>query len=200
MEEVLKKLDTIIELTQSNDVLIAALIGALAAIVPQVLFWFLNNCKEKKQAKKEIKSDLFRLLHLMKDHYRELAMHKAHKFYWYAQYENSESENDKKEMEKFYASHMRSGASVRGVELKISETFSEFYKQVIKFQHFSEFDDKIDELIEEYYSFEPEKPDYIDYTKSDLPREENKEEKRLNKEYEKFNKILSKIVNKINSK
>lgn len=64
MEEILEKLDLIIDQTKHNDVILAATIGALAAIVPQVIFWFLNKSKEKSKLKLEIKSDLNRLQHL----------------------------------------------------------------------------------------------------------------------------------------
>ncbi len=182
------------------DTLIPLLIGALLALIPQIIFWFLNKVKEKSKQKLEIQANLNRLEHLLCDHYRELAMHKAHKPYWYAQFERSEREDNEEETKKFYAFHIESGNKVRATEIKISNTFSEFYGLVIKFQHLTDFDDKIKGLINEYYEFQPTKPNSIDSTRDDLPKEENIEEKRLRENYVGFTNPVKEIVELINKK
>lgn len=182
------------------DTLIPLLIGALLAIVPQIIFWFLNKSKEKSKLKLEIKADLNRLEHLLCDHYRELAMHKAHKPYWYAQFERSEREKNEEETKKFYSFHIESGNKVRATEIKISSTFSEFYGLVIKLQHLTGFDKKIKNLISEYNEFKPIKPNSIDSTIDNLPAEENKEENRLRENYKGFTKPIKEIVKKLNKK
>ncbi len=200
MEEILRKLEILIKQTESDSTLLAALIGALAAIVPQVLFWILNSRQDKLKDKLEIKSELHRLQHLLVDHYRELAMHKAHKFYWYAHYQNSESEANEKEMGKFHNFHMASSSRVRETEIKISTTFSEFYKLVTKLQHLTAFDDKLKKLIKEYYDFKPQKPEKIDPEKDDLTKESAKAEARLNEQYGEYISIIDKIVNRCDKK
>lgn len=182
------------------DTLIPLLIGALLALIPQIIFWFLNNSKEKSKLKLEIKANLNRLEHLLRDHYRELAMYKAHKTYWYAQFESSEKEKNEEETNKFYALHIESGNKVRATEVKISSTFSEFYGFVIKLQHLTNFDDKIKDLINEYYEFKPTKPNSIDSTIYSLPAEENKEEKRLLENYKGFTNPIEKVVAHLNKK
>ncbi len=182
------------------DTLIPLLIGALVALIPQFIFWFLNKSKEKSKLKLEIKTDLNRLGHLLCDHYRELAMHKAHKPYWYAQYERSKREKKEEEAKKFYDYHIESGNRVRATEIKISSTFSEFYSLTIKLQHLTSFENKIKDFINEYYEFEPTKPNLIDSTKDSLPAEENKEEKRLLKNYEGFTRPIKNIVELFNNK
>lgn len=182
------------------DTLIPLLIGAFLALIPQILFWFLNKWKEKAKIKLDIKADLNRLEHLLCDHYRELAMHKAHKPYWYAQFERSKREENEEETKKFYIFHIESGNKVRETEIKISSTFSEFYGQVIKLQHLTDFDSNIKELIEEYYQFKPVKPNSINSTISNLPAEENMEERRLLKNYQGFTKPIKKIVEKLSQK
>ena len=182
------------------DTLIPLLIGALLALIPQIIFWYLNKSKERSKLKLEIKADLNRLEHLLCDHYRELAMHKAHKPYWYAQFERSEREENEDETKKFYSFHIESGNKVRATEIKISSTFSEFYGFVIKLQHLTDFDEKIKESVNEYYEFKPTKPNSIDSTLEDLPAEENKEEQRIRENYKGFTNPIKNIVELLNEK
>lgn len=182
------------------DTLIPLLIGALLALIPQIIFWFLNKSKEKSKQKLEIQADLNRLEHLLCDHYRELAMYKAHKPYWYAQFERSEREGNDEETEKFYALHIESGNKVRATEIKISSTFSEFYGLAIKLQLLTVFDEKIKGFINEYYEFKPTKPNTIDSTKDNLPAEEIIEEKRLLDNYVGFTNPIKIIVELLNKK
>lgn len=199
MKDIIEKLNLILKQTDSSDLLWAAVIGALAAIIPQILFWFLNIKKEKKQTLLEIKAELHRLEYLLKDHYRELVMHKTHKFYWLAQHQNSEEEGNQDKATEFYNAHRKSADQTRETELKIANTFSEFYKLLIKFQHITKFNDNISTLIDEYHEYQPKKPKRIDSSKDNLPKEEAKEEKRLRKEYDEYSKIIRKIVKVVNA-
>lgn len=69
-----------------------------------------KNIKEKESNILHTKAELEKLKFLLKDNYRELAMHKAHKYYWYAHYEfeKSKDNQNEKEIDKFYAYHMNS--------------------------------------------------------------------------------------------
>lgn len=182
------------------DTLFPLIIGALLTLVPQIIFWFLNKSKEKSKQKLEIKANINRLEYLLYDHYRELAMYKSHKYYWYAHFEKSEREDNNEETKEFYKLHTESDNKVRETEIKISSTFSEFYGFVIKFQHLTAFNDKIDSLINEYYHFEPIKPNEIDSTKHNFKEEANIEEKSLREDYLGFINPIKKIVQYVNQK
>lgn len=178
------------------DTLIPLLIGAGLTLLTQFLMDYRKTRKEKNSEILLTRSELEKLKHLLNDNYRELAMHKAHKFYWYAhyQFEIAKSGPDPKEVDKFYNSHMNSSAKARDTENKISANFAEYCKLVSKLQHLTNFNDKVNALITEYQEFKPAKPlDLLAVEQSELYDLEREEEDRLFKEYQKFISIIKKI-------
>ena len=162
---------------------------------------FQKNRKEKKSDILLTKSDLEKLKYLLKDNYRELAMHKAHKFYWYRHYEfELQRENpDLKEVDKFYNYHMSSSSKVRETENKISDNFAEYCKQVSKLQHLTEFNENVKTLIKEYQEFIPQKPkDLVAENQNDLYKLEREEEDRLFIVYQNYIRIIENINNELN--
>jgi hypothetical protein len=181
--------------------LIPLLIGAGLTILTQLLIEFRRTYKENKNKKIEIKTEMARLTLLISDHYRELAMHKTHKFYWYAQFKCEENlkEPNKEEADKWYSSHVTSSNRVRETEVKIATSFSEYYKQINKLQFLTKFDNEIEVLIQEYQDFNPSKPkDMWSNIRAELSGQESEEEERLRTEYKKYSEIIGKINTKLN--
>lgn len=209
VEVVNKSFDELVKFQTENkkseksiwDTLIPLLIGAGLTLLTQILMDFRKNLKEKKSEILLTKAELEKHKYLLKDNYRELAMHKAHKFYWYAHYEfESAKENpDEKEVDKFYNYHMNSSSKARETENKISDNFAEYCKQVSKLQHLTEFKEKVKKLIKEYQDFKPAKPtDLITENQSDLYKLERVEEDRLFNEYQNYVTIIEKINYELN--
>lgn len=180
------------------ETLIPLLIGAGLTLITQILMDSRKNRKEKKSDILLIKAELEKLKYLLKDNYRELAMYKAHKFYWYAHYEfeTAKEKSDENEIDKFYNFHMDSSSKARETENKISDNFAEYCKQVSKIQYMNGFNDNVKTLIKEYQEFKPQKPmDLVAEKQSDLYKQEREEEDRLVTEYQKFIEIIEKINN-----
>jgi hypothetical protein len=183
------------------DTLIPLLIGASLTLLTQILIDFRKHQKEKKSDILLTKSELEKLKYLLKDNYRELAMHKAHKFYWYAHYEFESTKEipDEKEVNKFYNYHMSSGIKARDTENKISDNFAEYCKQVSKLQHLTKFNENVKTYIKEYQEFKPQKPkDLLTQDQNDLYKLEREEEDRLFSEYQNFIAIIEKINSELN--
>lgn len=180
--------------------MIPLLIGAGLTLVTQILMDFQKNRKEKKSDVLLTKSELEKSKYLLKDNYRELAMHKAHKYYWYAHYEfeSARENSDLKEVDKFYNYHMNSSSKVRDTENKISDNFAEYCKQVFKLQHLTKFNENVKTHIREYQEFKPQKPnDLVAKNQSDLYEHERVEEDRLFNEYQNYIRIIENINNEL---
>lgn len=194
-----EKIDYLINNSGSEDIILAAFVGASAAIIPQLFIYYLRTRKDKNNKLFELKSELFRLIELLRDHYRELALHKAHKVYWWAHYEIEKTKEEKgheNEAKKMHDFHMNSSSNVRTTELKISETFSLYNKVVSKIQMLTVFNKKVQKDLNEYKNHEPLKPNKLNIENQDLlPVLESEEESRLKEEY----KIYINILENINS-
>jgi hypothetical protein len=178
------------------DTLIPLLIGAGLTLITQILMDFRKNQKDKKSDILLTKSELEKYKYLLKDNYRELAMHKAHKYYWYAHYEfeSAKDKPDEKEVDKFYNYHMNSISKARETENKISDNFAEYCKQISKLQHLTNFNENIKTYIKEYQEFKPAKPqDLLTENQNDLYKLERIEEDRLFNEYQTYITIIEKI-------
>lgn len=183
------------------DTLIPLLIGAGLTLLTQILMDFRKHQNEKKLDILLTKSELEKLKYLLKDNYRELAMHKAHKFYWYAHYEFESAKDipDENEVDKFYNYHMDSNIKARDAENKISDNFAEYCKQVSKLQHLTKFNENVKTYIKEYQEFKPQKPkDLFTQNQNDLHKLEREEEDRLFSEYQNFITIIEKINSELN--
>jgi len=199
----LKKLIEIEKLIKENKkqesiwkTLIPLLIGSSLTLLTQFLIEFRKTYKENRNKKIEIKAELIRLTFLLKDHYRELAMHKAHKHYWYAQYrfEKTTNKPNPDEVNKFYDYHIISANKVRETEIKIADSFSEYCKKVNKLQALTHFNNE----IQEYQNYKPSKPkDIWSNVQQELYKIEADEEERLRKEYERYIEIVKNINKKL---
>jgi hypothetical protein len=180
------------------DTLIPLLIGAGLTLITQIVMDTNKNRKEKRSDILLTKSDLEKLKYLLKDNYRELAMHKAHKNYWYAhfEFESTKDEKDEKEIDKFYNYHINSSSKVRETENKITDNFAEYCKQTSKLQYLTNFNDNVEKYITEYQEFKPNKPKHLIATdQNELYDLEREEEDRLLIEYQKYIQIIEKINN-----
>ncbi|MGN7758806.1 MULTISPECIES: hypothetical protein [Chryseobacterium] len=182
------------------ETLIPLLIGAFLTLGTQVFFDFRKEKKEKTNQILESKSELEKLIFLIKHNYDELAMHKAHKHYWYAQYqyeENLEKPNEN-DVIKFYNYHIESGNKAIQTENIIAENFSNFTKEISKIQQLTKQNTEINELYTAYLSFRPQKPkDIMSVNRAELYDLGSDEESKLKQEYEEYIKILNKIKAKI---
>lgn len=182
------------------DTLIPLLIGSGITLLTQLLMDIRKNRKESRSEVLLTKAELEKLKHLLRDNYRELAMHKAHKNYWYAHYkfERKKKDIDNAEVDKFYNYHINSSSRVRDTENKIANNFSEYCKQVNKLQYLTKFNDKVKELILEYIEYKPDKPkDIVAENQSELYLLEREEEDRLLEVYQHFITIIEKINNEL---
>jgi hypothetical protein len=197
LKSISDKIDYLIQNSGSGDIIIAALVGALAAIIPQLIMDYRRTKRDKENKLMELRSELYRITELIRDHYRELALHKAHKFYWWANYsiEKKRKESGKEhETEKMYNFHMSSSSKVRSTELKLSENFSLYRKIVAKIQMMTDFKRKVQQYLEEYKSYEPSKPkDLKNEDQEILHAYEAEEENRLREDYHEYIKSLEKI-------
>ena len=181
--------------------LLAAIIGALAAILTQVLFFYLTRHKEISNLRKELVANERRIAYLLSQHYKELVMHKVHKQYWYRTSvvfrPGTEDSSDS------HKRHFKSNQKSFEILAKIHETTSEYFKTVTHFTVLTGQNDVIDNLLNGIKLFEPRKASDFSYISNyeDLLEEQPKEEKALNTVYlfysESFDRINSEMKKKI---
>ncbi|KFF08724.1 hypothetical protein [Chryseobacterium luteum] len=199
LENYIKKLSTKNEAKQSIwDTLIPLLIGAFLTLGTQIYFENKKNKKDNDNQILESKSELEKLTYLLRHNYNELAMHKVHKHYWYAQYqyeENLETPN-LNDVNKFYNYHIESGNKAIIIENVIAENFSNFTKEISKIQHLTKQNTEVNNLYVKFMSHTPKKPqDIMSLNRSELYELARKEEDKLKKEYQEYIKILNDIKN-----
>ncbi|MCJ7933328.1 MAG: hypothetical protein MUW56_06735 [Chryseobacterium sp.] len=199
LENYIKTLSTKQESKQSIwDTLIPLLIGSFLTLGTQIYFENRKNKKDKDNQILDSKSELERLISLLRHNYNELAMHKSHKHYWYAQFqyeENLETPNVN-DVNKFYNYHIESSSKAIMTENVIAENFSNFTKEISKIQHLTKQNIQINNLYNEYLTYTPKKPqDIMSVHRSNLYDLARKEEDKLKEEYQEYIKILNDIKN-----
>ena len=200
VEVIGKQLDLVLEkltqhpvgLTNGEVALLAASIGAMAAIGAQVVIFLLTRWKEKSNLKKQLIAEERQTAYLLTEYYKELVMHKVHKQYWYRTSVILHGTNDAEDSHKrHFISNERSFETMN----KIRITTSEYFKTVTLFTNLSGKKDSITRELNNIKSFEPRKSSEFDDINSydELLIAQDKEEDNLNIEYLCYSKSYDKI-------
>ena len=186
-----KQLDKVVDLATQHPTglstgevaLIAATIGALSAILAQLLVFTLTRRKDREVIKKALLADERRFAVLLTEYYKELVMHKVHKQYWYrtSEIRKTSEEDGKDSHERHFKSNDRSFATLT----RIRETTSEYFKAVTHFASYTEQNEIIDKTLEDIKLFKPRKAsDFSEVqTYNELLIAQEVEEEELNKVY-----------------
>ncbi len=198
LKTLLEKLITILTRDKPDEYLIywmpliAALIGATAALVPQIIMWFIKTKRQKKEKCRELIADAYRNSFLLVEYYKELVMHKVHKHYWY---KSSTFETDSKYHDLYYERHHESSEDSFQTELRIKPLLADYVRIVKSFQIINGENKKINSVIEEMSLFKPRKVSRFDGVPNDKLYEESvKEEDSLKKEYSRYKEFFD-IIN-----
>jgi len=190
IEIISKQLDKIVAISQHQSgmttgeiALIAAAIGASAAILSQLVIFLLTRFKERSNLRQELVAEERRIAYLLTEYYKELVMHKVHKQYWYrtSELHNPGTEDGKDSHERHFISNQRSFETMT----KIRVTTSEYFKIVSRFTNLNGRNELINQTLAEIKSFEPRKASVFSEIKTyeELLIAQEIEEKELNKVY-----------------
>lgn len=164
--------------------MLAAIIGASAAILGQLLVFFLTRFKERKNLNNELIADERRIAFLLTEFYKELVMHKVHKMYWYrtSEIRNHDKEDSKDSHERHFVSNQRSFETLT----RIRVTTSDYFKTVTHFTNLTGQDKIISQTLKDIKAFKPRKASEFESVSSYenlLIIAQTKEEDELNKVY-----------------
>lgn len=187
-------------LTSGQVALIAASIGALAAILPQFIIFFLTRFKEISNQIRELIAEERRIAYLLTELYKELVMHKVHKQYWYrtSEIHHPNTDDSKDSHERHFISNQRSFETMT----KIRITMSDYFKTVTLFTNLAGKNVTIDETMSAIKTFKPRKASNFSEisTYEELVKAEAKEEELLNEVYlfysDCFDRINSEMIKK----
>jgi hypothetical protein len=201
IEIFINQLDKILEalkhhsegLTSGEVAIIAALIGVLAALIPQIFIFMLNRNKDKNNLINEIIADERRLSLLLSEYYKELVMHKVHKKYWYrtSEIHNRDAEDSKDSHNRHFLSNQRSFKTME----KIRITMSDYFKIVTKYIILTKKDNIIAQTLQDIRTFTPRKASDFNNIKNydELFIEAANEETNLNLVYQFYSTCFNKI-------
>jgi len=196
-----KQLDKIAEvvsthptgMTSGQVALLAAAIGATAAILSQLVVFLLTRFKERGNLRRELVAEERRIAFLLTEYYKDLVMHKVHKQYWYRTSEVHQpgTEDSKDSHERHFTSNQRSFETMT----KIRETTSEYFKTVTYFTNLTGQNKMISETLSKIKSFKPRKASTFSEvtTYRELLKAQPIEEEALNKEYLYYSDCFDKI-------
>jgi hypothetical protein len=172
--------------------ILSAIIGALSALIVEGIFWILKGRKNKKERIVALISEAYSISFLINEYFKELVMHKVHKYYWFRA---SELEFDEKYKTIYYSNHLSSNEGAFVSENKIREYFSQFYKIITTFTLVTGNSNSIEELVKKLREFRPKKPSGFNDVSSEKLREfEIYEEESLLKDYLKYDEYFSEIL------
>lgn len=180
-------------LTPETVALLAALIGATAAIIPQIIMHFLNRKKSKRQEIRNIIGEERRLAFLLEEYYKELVMHKTHKQYWYKA--STLQHLDKKERDDAHKTHLERNQKSFETMDKIRIAMADYIRTITLFLRLNGSNSKIEKILGEVKRFKPRKANEyngIDNS-TELYKAQDKDEDDLNEEYSFYSKSFSKI-------
>ncbi len=180
-------------LSPGTIVLLAALIGATAAIVPQIIMHFLDRNKSKKQEVRNIIGEERRLAFLLEEYYKELVMYKTHKQYWYKA--STLGEFDEVVKEKNHKTHLEKNQKSFETMDKIRLAMADYVKNITVFLRLDGNNNQIEKMLVDIKNFKPRKASDFDgiENSADLYNAEDKEEDELNEEYFFYSKCFEKI-------
>lgn len=173
--------------------LYAAIIGASAAILSQVIIFVLTRYKERSNLRKELIAEERRIAFLLTEYYKDLVMHKVHKQYWYrtSEVHNPGTDDSKDSHRRHFESNQRSFETMT----KIRVTMSEYFKVVTHFTNLTGQNETINNVLIEIKSFKPRKASSFSEveTYDELLIAQSIEEEDLNKEYLLYSNCFDKI-------
>jgi hypothetical protein len=201
VEIISKQLDKVVDsvtqhpsgLTQGEVVLLAAAIGASAAILSQLLVFLLTRFKERANLRKELIADERRIAFLLTEYYKELVMHKVHKMYWYrtSEIQRHGTDDGIDSHERHFVSNQRSFETMT----KIRVMTSDYFKVVTHFTNLVGQRKVITQVLTDIKAFNPRKASEFSEVKTynELLVAQTKEETELNKVYLYFSDCFNKI-------
>nr|WP_298996330.1 hypothetical protein [uncultured Allomuricauda sp.] len=134
-------------LTPGTIALLAALIGAIAAIIPQIIMHFLDRNKSKRQEIRNIIGEERRLAFLLEEYYKELVMYKTHKQYWYKV--SILPEFDEKDRDEAHKTHLEKNQKSFETMDKIRVATADYFKTITLFLRLNGDNSKIEKILEE---------------------------------------------------
>ena len=184
-------------LTPGMIALLAALIGATAAIIPQIIMHFLDRNKSKRQEIRNIIGEERRLAYLLEEYYKELVMYKTHKQYWYKA--SVLNEFNEKERDEAHKTHLEKNKKSFESMDKIRLAMADYVKNATLFLKLDGEDDKIENILVEIKEFKPRKASEYEgiESSSDLFKAQDIDEDELNEEYRFYSNSFEKIYNQM---
>ena len=184
-------------LSSGQIAIIAAAIGASAAILPQFIIFFLTRRKERNNLKRELIADERRIALLLTEYYKELVMHKVHKQYWIKA--SDLPSNSPEEGKDWYNRHFLSSQRSFETLTKIRVTLSDYFKIVTHFINLTRKNPGIEQALKDIKSFKPRKASEFERVKTypELLKETEKEEDGLNNVYLNYSACFDRINNEM---
>jgi hypothetical protein len=185
------------ELKPSSDILspgevalLGALIGALSAILAQLIIYILSSSKENKKEKRELIAEERSLSSLIGNLYSELAWLKVSYEFWYRSFDIT---SKKSHYQQFLVARDRIPECKRNISIYMSN----YVKTVIRFINISKKREPISTLLNTISTFPPlaEESSTFDNINSigKLNTQSEIESKRLRSEYSKLDDLLKQI-------
>lgn len=180
-------------LTPETIVLLASLIGATAAIIPQIIMHLLDSNKSKKQKIRNIVGEERRLAFLLEEYYKELVMFKTHKQYWYKA--STLSEFNESERDHSHKTHLEKNMKSFETMEKIRLAMADYIKNITVYLKLVGKNSEITETIESIKKFKPRKASEYDgiENSADLFKAQDEDEDNLNEEYKFYANSFDKI-------
>lgn len=193
LKSLLEKLITVLSRDNPYMPLLLVFLGAVLAIAPQLLFWYLQLKKEKKEKLRELLAEAYKQSNLLTEYYKELVMHKVHKNFWHQSSEYA-AFNDSKKADVYYSKHLESSKESFITEFRIRNLFAEYVKTLKSFQVYNGKIEMIDKVVKELNGFKPRKPKTFENIQdADLKEAAIKEEAELNLEYSRYGEYFASI-------
>lgn len=173
-------------------ILIPLLIGAALTFLAQWSIERLRSSKERNLKKEELISKGKAKEYLISQILKELAMYKALKQYYAAAMSLSIMKEDVNDA---HRKHYEKGQELRVTESKLTEAIAEYFQIISEYEIITKRRDCFKNYLDEIVAFKhPKSYEYDGFSNShDLKSFHDKEENRLNGEYNKLRNILSQI-------
>jgi len=177
--------------------LVAAAIGALTAIVTQLLVHYLIRNRTNKAELRNLIGEERRLSYLIEQYNKEVVMYKTHKQYWYKlstlnQYtEEQKNDSHKRHIE-------RNEKSFEAITKAQSAT-AEYFKIITQYLSLKGENKIIEDLLNQLKEFKPRKASSYDGINNpeELFTAQDKDEDELNIEYQFYTDTFLKIYNQM---
>lgn len=174
------------------NTLIPVLVGSFLTLIVQSILEKSRNKKEEEQRKRELISEGQAKIYLIAQILKDLAMYKVHKQYYIKAHKINGSEDS-------FKKHYEKGQEQRKTEMKLDEKIAGYFKLVSEYDSLTNSEDITPKQLKKIFEYQHpvatkfEKCETLD----DLVEELKQDEKRLNKEYERFFDIFQDIQSKM---